>query len=145
MNIHPAHFSLSKNALHLFDNEDFEFLQLRLDGVCRVRSMTRDGSLHTHTQSHPGLLAWLVKSSGTHFAVEIQPLPAAIAAHFPISSIIALIPSMDTEQRILIARERLKLEQVELLRAHLEPFEALLHEDRIISGGAMLVVTPEEK
>lgn len=129
------HYRLTDRALHVLDGGD-EVLELRADGDCIVRSVAPDGTRHTYVQNHPQLLSVLADDfhSGSVFGIGIEELPAAISEHFAIPSIIVLIPSANSSVRLLLARERLEISQLNLLRRHLAPFLGVLNESKLFKA-----------
>ncbi len=126
----PITVRRSVDAIH-FTVEGIEFLELRRGGACIVRSVAPDGVLHEYVQHHPGLLKALVETAGGSIGVAVETLPAFIAEHFTVPSVIAIYLDARTESRLLVAREPLEFSQLNLLRAHLGPLLGVLNKDRL--------------
>lgn len=121
----PTSFYCTEGALHVLSGGE-KFLELRANGVCVIRSKAPDGTTHMHVQRHCGLLRYIADHPGSHFAIAVVALPESIADRFTIRSVIAIYPDQSDPRRLLMAREVINDEQVELLRRHIPQCDAVL-------------------
>lgn len=119
----------SPEALH-FTIDQLDFLEIQQTGACIARSIAPDGSLQEYVQNQPKMLETIMELPGEKFGVGIEKLPTLVAEHFAIPSVIVLNLGLHMGARVLIAREPLGLNQLNLLRDHLRPFVGIVNKDQ---------------